>query len=75
MRHTLVLVAGLLTTSIPAQSTSSTLPKGWDTTEGIEVNTTTNSHWWGAFDTVNTTNTPPTQFTPSRVMFLYDAST
>ena len=53
MRKSLVvgtMLAALLAGAVAAQTTSNTLPKGWDTKEGIVVGTVSNSQFWVGFD-------------------------
>jgi hypothetical protein len=49
-----------------------TLPKGWDTTEGVDTYTPfANSYFWAGFD-LGTTNA---QYNPARTLFMYDSTT
>ena len=59
----LVLFGPILT----AQSSPGTLPKGWDSTEGIVIGTTTNDSFWTNFDT-------GTAYNPAKAVYLYDSA-
>jgi hypothetical protein len=56
-----------------AQTTSSTLPKGWDTTEGKDAYgaTPANSSFWANFD-LGTTSTAT--YNPAKTLAMYDSS-
>jgi hypothetical protein len=52
---------------------SSTLPKGWDTTEGKDAYGTSpaNSYFWGNFDLGSTTTST---YNPAKSLYMYDSS-
>ncbi|MHC4093652.1 MAG: hypothetical protein ACYSVY_25845 [Planctomycetota bacterium] len=66
------VLAALIAGSLTAQTASMTLPKGWDTKEGIQLGSTTApSQFFVGFD-LGPTSTAT--YNPAKAMFLYEAN-